>query len=170
VPASEWTPVEVVGLFFAFVAVAAVALRVLVHRARRKLRLRHQVVEPWLPLARALAAGGAADPGLVALALAGWQLELQAPAAPRARLAAGVATVADALGLPLLEVQQAVLARSGEDGEAAIALEELRALGARLAGMPGVKAVGELWPGDAETLARTVRRYAQMCAVPPPRR
>jgi hypothetical protein len=165
-----WAPTEIVAVFFAFVVTAALALQLLVWRAKKKLRRRHVVIEPWLPIVSALRERGVTAPEVIATALAGWDLRLEAPCDVGSRLPSGVATVADALGLALVQVQRPLIDRAAHAEGAAPLLAELRALRPRLEGLPGVREVGALWPDDAETLAKTVVRYAAMCAVSLPRR
>lgn len=165
-----WAPAEIVAVFFAFVVAAGLALQLLVWRAKKKLRRRHVVIEPWLPIVAALRERGVNAPEVLATVLAGWDLRLDPPCAPGARLPAGVATVADALGLSLMEVQRPLVDRAADAEGAAPLLAELRALRPRLDGLPGVTGVGELWPDDAETFAKMVVRYAAMCAVSRPRK
>jgi len=165
----EWPAYQVVGAFFALIASAVVALWVLVARAKRKLVLRHVVVEGWIPVVHELVRRGVTAPEVLAATLAGYELRLERPEPVAARLPAAVASVSDALQLQLHEITRPLVARaSGEAGAAAL-LEELRALRPRLEGLPGVAGVGLLWPDDAATLARLVVRYAAMVAVPLPR-
>lgn len=165
-----WAPTEIVAVFFAFVVTAGLAIKLLVWRAKRKLRRRHVVIEPWLPIVAALRERGVTAPETIATVLAGWDLRLDPPCAVGARLPSGVATVADALGVALVEVQRPLIARAADAAGASPLLAELRALRPRLEGLPGVREVGALWPDDPETFARMVVRYAAMCAVSLPRR
>jgi hypothetical protein len=165
-----WTPTQVVGAFFLFVVTASLLVQVLVYRAKKRVRRRHVVVGPWIPIVRELVARGVTAPEVLACALAGWDLKLTTSDAVGARLPCGVATVAEVLGRPLPEIQLAVLTRALDPANAAALLEELRALRSRLDGLPGVREVGDLWPDDPALLAKTVRRYAPMCAASPPRR
>jgi hypothetical protein len=161
----EWAPTEIVAVFFAFVVAAGLALQLLVWRAKRKVRRRHVVIEPWLPIVAALRERGVTAPETIATVLASWDLRLDPPCEVGARLPSGVATVADALGLTLAQVQRPLVDRAADAAGAAPLLEELRALRPRLDGLPGVREVGALWPDDPETFAKMVVRYAAMCAV-----
>jgi hypothetical protein len=160
-----WAPTEVVAIFFAFVVAVGLALRLLVWRAKRKLTRRHVVIEPWLPIVSALRERGVAAPEVIASAIASWDLRLDRPCEVGARLPSGVATVADAFGITLGEIQRPLVDRAADAEGAASLLAELRALRPRLDGLPGVREVGALWPDDAETFAKTIVRYAAMCAV-----
>ena len=158
------------AVFLAFVVTAGLSLRLLVWRAKKKLRRRHVVIEPWLPIVAALRERGVTAPEVLATVLAGWDLRLEAPCDVGSRLPSGIATVADALGLALVQVQRPLIDRAADAGGATPLLAELRALRPRLEGLPGVREVGALWPDDPETFAKTVVRYAAMCAVSLPRR
>jgi hypothetical protein len=107
---------------------------------------------------------------MIATVLASWDLRLDPPCEVGARLPSGVATVADALGLDLVQVQRPLIDRAADAEGAAPFLAELRSLRPRLDGLPGVREVGALWPDDPETFAKMIVRYAAMCASSLPRR
>ncbi len=158
---SEDAAAFIVAVVGALVAIG-VGVRILLRRSRTAAARRHVVDRSWSPLVRELAARGVTAPELLVCAFANYDLDL-GPAGPaRPSLPCAAATVAEALGRPLAEVQAALVIRGGEPGDAERLLEDLRGLRSRLEGLPGVVRVGEPWPADAALLHRVLRRYARM--------
>ncbi len=164
-PERPWSTAQLVAVFVLVLVAGVVGLRVLLRLRRAHVPRRHVVVPSWTPIVEALLARGVEAPELLVGALANWDLRLAQPVAVGARLPCAVATVAQALGRTLPDVQRAVVARTASPERAAAFLEELRALRARLDDLPGVAGVGALWPDDAGTLARAMREYARLSGI-----
>ncbi len=150
------------AVFIAVIVIGILVVRLLVRARRSHAPRRHQVVERWKPIVGALAERGVDDRALLVGALANWELRLDPPERVTARLPCAVATVADALGLTLPEVQRTLVSRGAD---AAGYLEALRGLRPRLEGLPGVVEVGSLWPDDAPMLSRAIAAYAKMSGL-----
>ncbi len=165
----EWPAYQVLGAFFALIISALVALRFIVSWAKKRLVLRHVVIEGWIPVAQELVRRGVAAPEVLAALLAGYDLRLEHPVTVTARLPAAVATVSDALQIQLQEIMPALVARASDDVGAAALIDELRRLRPLMEGLPGVASVGPLWPEDPSTLARLVTHYAGMVALQVPK-
>jgi len=166
----EWPAYQVLGAFFALVVSALVALRLVISWAKKRVVLRHVVIDAWIPVVHELVRRGVTAPEVLAALLAGYDLTIERPVAVAARLPAAVASVSDALQVNLQEITRAIVARAHDEAGAATLIAELRALRTVMDGLPGVTAVGPLWPDDARTLARLVAHYAGMVAVPIPGR
>lgn len=157
-------------LAIAAMAISFAAVRLLVVRLGRSRRRHHVVVAAWTPIVEALRAAGVAAPPLLVFALANYDLVIPSARRVPARLPAATATVADALGLSLAGLQQMLVRRVRDLATAASLLAELRALRPRLLGLPGVAAVGPLYPEDAETMLLAVNAYARICGLDAPAR
>jgi len=166
----QWPDYQIVGAFFALIATAGIVIRILVERSKKGLVRRHVVVDAWVVVIRELVRRGVEAPDVLAALLASYELVLERPERVTARLPAAVASVSDALQVQLLDAARPLVARASDEAGAAELLEELRALRPRLDDLPGVTAVGPLWPDDPKVLARLVAHYARMVALPVPRR
>jgi hypothetical protein len=166
----EWPGYQVVGAFFALIASAGIVLRLLVTHAKKKLVRRHVVVDAWVLVAQELVRRGVGAPDVLAAILASYDLRLERPEPVTARLPAAVASVSDALQIQLLDVARPLVARASDEAGAAALIEELRGVRKRLDELPGVAAVGVLWPEDPRIMASLVAHYGRMVAIPPPRR
>jgi len=166
----QWPAYQIVGVFFAFIGLAAALIRFLVQRAKKGLVQRHVVVGAWVAVAQELERRGVAAPELLAALLASYDLQLERPESISARLPAAVASVADALQVQLLDVARALVLRASDEAGAAALIEELRGQRPRLDGLPGVAAVGPLWPEDPKVFARLVAHYRGMVALPAPKK
>jgi hypothetical protein len=152
-------------------AAAMVGVRLALNRGRRRTARRgHDAIPAWVEVARGLREGAEIGPEILALALAGYDLDLGLEAPVRARLPAAVASASEAAKLSLDEVQRAVVRRAATDEGAREALEELKALAPRLGTLPTVRKVGPLWPDDPGALCEAVRHYTRAIGLVPPSR
>ena len=166
----EWPAYQVVGAFFALIVSAAVALRLIISSAKKRVVRRHVVIDGWIPVVQELVRRGVGAPEVLAALLAGYDLRMEPPVTVTARLPAAVATVSDALQIQLQRIMAPLVDRASDEPGAAALIQELRGLRPFMDGLPGVVSVGPLWPDDAKILARLVTHYARMVAVPAPQR
>ncbi len=164
-----WLGSENAAVFVAAIAIALVVIgigiRILLRRTRAAAARRHVADPSWSPVVRELLARGVTAPELLVCALANYDLALGPSGHARPSLPCAAATVAEALGRPLADVQAALMSRANGTEEVARLLEDLRGLRPQLEGLPGVVRVGEPWPPDAALLQDVLRRYARMSGV-----
>ncbi len=152
-------------------ATAMVVVRLVLNRRRRRLARRgHEVIPVWVEIARGLREEGGTAPEILALALAGYDLDAGLAEPVRARLPSGVASAAEAAKLTLDEVQRAVVRRGATEAGAREVLGEVSALRPRLQALPSLRKVGALWPDDPGALCDAVRHYALAIGLMPPPR
>jgi hypothetical protein len=149
---------EQTGVFILGLIIAAASVWLVIRLRRNQVPRLHQVLAGWTPIVRELVARGIEDRSLLVGALANWELQLEPPVVVRARLPAAVATVADALNVGLATVQGAVIDRAAQPEPF---LADLKALRPKLDGLPGVVAVGVLWPDEASVLGQALLAYRQ---------
>jgi len=149
---------EQTGVFILGLIIAAASVWLVIRLRRNQTPRLHLVVARWTPIVRELVAKGVEDRALLVGALANWDLQLDPPEVTRARLPMAVATVADALNVTLVSVQNTLIERAEQPERF---FEELQALRTQLDGLPGVVAVGALWPEEAGKLREALLAYRQ---------
>lgn len=147
---------EQTGVFILGLIIAAASVWLVVRLRRNQVPRLHQVVARWTPIVRELVAKGIEDRALLVGALANWDLRLEPPELVRARLPMAVATVADALNVTLVSVQNALIERAEQPDRF---YEELQGLRPRLEGLAGVAGVGALWPEESGKLREALLAY-----------